>query len=102
MRKRLPEEFKSSLSLKEPPDDFSVHEKALWFAGHGDWEKAHGIVQEMNDQFSSRIHAFLHRQEGDISNAGYWYSKAGVVQPELALSEEWEDLVRICLKILPQ
>ena len=87
------EEFRSTLSLTEPPAVLSSHERALWFAGKGDWEKAHEIVQEMNDRYSSRIHAFLHRQEGDISNAKYWYTKAGVVPPTLTLNEEWEDLV---------
>jgi hypothetical protein len=94
MGKMSLEEFRSSLSLTEPPAAFSLHERALWFAGKGNWEEAHEIVQEMNDRFSSRIHAFLHRQEGDISNAGYWYSKAGDVLPTLTMNAEWEDLVR--------
>ena len=90
------EEFQSTLSLPTPPSDFSLHQKTLWFAGKGDWEKAHHLVQEMNDRLSSRIHAFLHRQEGDISNASYWYSKTGAVLPEQTIKEEWEDLVRRC------
>jgi hypothetical protein len=102
MSKMLMEEFRSSLSWQKPPEDFSLQEKALWFAGKGEWEQSHDIVQELNDPFSSRIHAFLHRQEGDISNAGYWYSKAGTVQPNLTLDQEWEGLVRNGLGILPQ
>jgi hypothetical protein len=94
MGNMLLEEFKSSLLFSEPPATLSLREKALWFAGRGEWEKAHVIVQEMNDRLSFRIHAFLHRQEGDVSNAGYWYSKAGVVPPAMTLNEEWEDLVR--------
>jgi len=92
----LLEAFRSSLSLPVPPSDFSLHEQALWFAGNGNWEKAHQIVQEMNDRLSSRIHAFLHRQEGDLSNAKYWYSKAFAALPELSIEEEWEDLVQRC------
>lgn len=93
----LLEEFRSSLPLSAPPEAFSLHGKALWFAEKGDWKKAHDIVQEIDDQFSSRIHAFLHRQEGDIPNASYWYSKAGVTPPDFSLSKEREELVRKCL-----
>jgi hypothetical protein len=89
-----PDEFKTSFSLKEPPQTLSMHEKALWFAGKGDWEKAHQIVQDMNDEVSARIHAFLHRQEGDISNARYWYARAGVKMRDISLDEEWEELVQ--------
>jgi hypothetical protein len=91
--KRTPAEFRSSLSLPQPPALLSDYEKALWWAGKGDWEKAHGIVQEMHDRSSSLIHAFLHRQEGDISNAQYWYAKADSIMPRISLEQEWENLV---------
>ena len=93
MKKISLEEFKSSLLRAEPPEDFSEQEKALWFAGKGDWDKAHLIVQDLNDRLSYNIHAFLHRQEGDHSNAGYWYHKAGVKIPDMSLEREWEELV---------
>jgi TolA-binding protein len=86
-------EFKSSLSSNTPPNDLSVHGKALWHAGKGEWEKAHDLIQDGNDQASARIHAFLHRQEGDIANARYWYSKAATSMPDASLDKEWEDLV---------
>jgi hypothetical protein len=94
MKPLTPDEFKASLSLKEPPEALSLHEKALWFAGKGNWEKAHQIVQNLSDGTSARIHAFLHRQEGDITNARYWYARAGVHMPDISLNEEWEELVR--------
>jgi len=87
------EGFKRSLSRAEPPEDFSAQEKALWFAGRGNWEKAHLIVQDLNDPLSYNIHAFLHRQEGDHSNASYWYHKAGVKMPDTSLDREWEEIV---------
>jgi hypothetical protein len=93
MKKISLEGFKSSLSRTEPPEDFSEQEKALWFAGKGNWDKAHLIVQDLNDKVSYNIHAFLHRQEGDHSNAGYWYHKAGVNMPDISLNREWEELV---------
>jgi hypothetical protein len=87
------EGFKRSLSRVEPPEDFSAQEKALWFARRGNWEKAHLIVQDLNDPLSYHIHAFLHRQEGDHSNASYWYHKAGVKMPDISLDREWEEIV---------
>jgi hypothetical protein len=86
--------FKDSLRLQQPPGELSAHETALWWAGKGDWNKAHDIVQDLHDQLASRIHAFLHRQEGDISNAGYWYNKAHTSMPSIPPDQEWEDLVR--------
>jgi hypothetical protein len=93
MEKMPADRFKLSLSENEPPEDFSEQEKALWFAGKGKWEKAHLIVQDLEDPLSYQIHAFLHRQEGDHSNARYWYQKAGVKTPEMSLDQEWAELV---------
>jgi hypothetical protein len=94
MKKISLEGFKTSLSRAEPPEDLSEQEKALWFAGKGKWEKAHLIVQDLEDPLSYRIHAFLHRQEGDQSNASYWYHKAGVNMPNVSLDREWEEIVQ--------
>jgi hypothetical protein len=93
MKKISLESFKASLSQAEPPEGLSTQEKALWFAGKGNWEQAHLIIQDLNDPFSCNIHAFLHRQEGDQSNAGYWYQKAGVKMPLISLNLEWEEMV---------
>jgi hypothetical protein len=93
MKKISLEGFKLSLSQADPPEDFSEQEKALWFAGKGNWEKAHLIVQDLNDPLSYNIHAFLHRQEGDHSNASYWYHKADVKVPDISLDREWEEIV---------
>jgi len=93
MKIKTSTEFKKSMSLTEPPVGLSLYEKAIWHAGKGDWEKAHEIVQDMNDQSSAIIHAFLHRQEGDLSNARYWYDRAGSRMPAISLDKEWEELL---------
>jgi hypothetical protein len=93
MKIKTTTEFKNSMSLTEPPVGLSLYEKAIWHAGKGDWEKAHNIVQDMDDQSSALIHAFLHRQEGDLSNARYWYDRAGSRMPAVSLDEEWEELL---------
>ncbi|WP_057935744.1 hypothetical protein [Algoriphagus resistens] len=67
--------------------------KALWFDGNGDWEKAHNQVDELGGQAAARIHAYLHRKEGDQWNADYWYRRAGETRPDLTLEEEWEMLL---------
>ena len=64
--------------------------KALNLVRDGDWEGAHQIVQSREDRIASRIHAHLHRVEGDDGNAGYWYRRAGEAFPNLTLEQEWQ------------
>ena len=59
----------------------SDHLRALWHDLHGDWDTAHRIVQQMPDTTAMWVHAYLHRKEPDISNAKYWYRKAGKPYP---------------------
>ena len=66
--------------------------KALELAGNGDWHGAHAIVQRHDDVLSCLIHAWLHRAEGDLGNAGYWYRRAGESMPSLSLDEELAQL----------
>ena len=86
-------DFSSSLSRTTPPQDLPVHLIALWYDGKGDWQQAHALVDQLKDQASALVHAYLHRKEGDTWNADYWYNKAGAIRPNLSLEEEWEQLV---------
>ena len=86
-------EFKESLNLEQPVSGLSVQLKSLWYDGKGDWNKAHSQVDHLTDQESAWVHAYLHRKEGDIWNADYWYSKARQIRPDLSLEEEWDQLV---------
>ncbi len=86
-------EFKASLSSAQAPEYFSVQLKSLWHDGKGDWHQAHAEVDQLSDTCSAWVHAYLHRKEGDIYNAGYWYGKAGKQRPMVSLTEEWEQLV---------
>lgn len=90
--------FKSSLSNSLPPSNISVYLKALWFEANNDWNKAHELIQDILSKEAYWIHAYLHRKEGDLGNADYWYSKAGRRRPEESTKEEWEDLVEHFLK----
>lgn len=76
------------------PADLPSHLKALWYDGTGDWKAAHDLIDQLTDPRSAHIHAYLHRKEGDIWNADYWYKRAGKKRPELSLENEWEMLVK--------
>jgi len=86
-------EFKASLNLEQPDSGLSVQLKSLWYDGKGDWQQAHAQVDQLNDLQSAWVHAYLHRKEGDIWNADYWYSRAKKVRPNVSLEKEWEQLV---------
>ena len=90
-------EFNKSLHAENPPSDASVYLKALWHDAKGNWDKAHELIQDLSDRKASWIHAYLHRKEGDLFNADYWYSKAGKRRPSLSLEEEWEQLATALL-----
>ena len=86
-------EFKASLNAEQPVGGLSAQLKSLWYDGKGDWHQAHAQVDHLKDIKSAWVHAYLHRKEGDIWNADYWYSKAGKIRPNVPLEEEWEQLV---------
>ena len=90
--------FKASLDSPEPPANTGQYLEALWREAHGEWDRAHRIVQEMTDADAAWIHAYLHRREGDESNAGYWYRRAQRLHSDLPLDAEWEEIVRTLLE----
>jgi hypothetical protein len=85
--------FKASLANKEPPKEVSVYLKTLWYDAKDDWDKAHKLIQDVEDKNASWIHAYLHRKEGDIGNADYWYRRAGKTRSSLSTDKEWEEIV---------
>jgi len=66
--------------------------KVLNLAEEGEWDKAHQLVQPYSDECSCLIHAYLHRVEGDLSNAKYWYNRAGTEMMDNTLEEELKRL----------
>ncbi|MBI2730562.1 MAG: hypothetical protein HYX40_07415 [Sphingobacteriales bacterium] len=91
------EAFTNTLSQSVPSNEFSVYLQSLWFDGKGDWNKAHTIIQDVEDVSASWIHAYLHRKEGDKFNANYWYNKAAKSMPQYSLEQEWEEIVSALL-----
>jgi hypothetical protein len=82
-------EFKS---LKQPPA-LSPLLVALWHDAKDDWQKAHELAQDIETSDGACVHAYLHRKEGDTSNASYWYRQAGKKFPQQTLQQEWEEIV---------
>ncbi|PLX36811.1 MAG: hypothetical protein C0606_13465 [Hyphomicrobiales bacterium] len=74
------------------PDGLSPALAGLWHAGRGDWDRAHRIVQDDPGRDAAWVHAYLHRVEGDLWNAGYWYRQAGRPECQVALEDEWREI----------
>jgi hypothetical protein len=77
---------------KTAPEKVSGPLTALWHAARGDWDKAHALVQDEGSREAAWVHAYLHRVEGDESNAGYWYGRAGKPHSKAALDDEWAEI----------
>lgn len=87
------QEFSTSLHQTEPPAHLSAVLRGLWYDGVGDWDRAHQEVQDLEGRDAAWIHAYLHRKEGDLSNAQYWYRRANREMPRASLESEWQSLV---------
>lgn len=85
--------FIESLKDNEPPR--GVHDvfNALWWARKGDWDRAHRLVMRGSGKECAWVHALLHRTEGDLDNARYWYARAGRPQATGDLNAEWEAIL---------
>lgn len=87
------QEFKNSLHQNSPDHTLSVQLQALWWGAKGNWKKAHDLIDHLNDPISGHIHAYLHRVEGDLWNAEYWYNRAKQPIFKGTLQDEWTYLV---------
>jgi hypothetical protein len=83
-------EFKRTTAKARPPAGLAPAVAALWWAAKGDWDKAHGIVMKEDSRDAAWVHAYLHRVEGDESNAGYWYRQARRAAASGPLDAEWD------------
>jgi len=90
--------FKRSLQQDAPPDGLTPALQALWWDAKGDWDQAHGCIDDEPGKDAARVHAYLHRKEGDQGNAGYWYGTAGVSPFTGTLDAEWTELAAARLK----
>ena len=75
------------------PESWSPELRALVTEARGDWDGAHRMVQELETRAAAWVHAYLHRREGDLANAGYWYRRAGRSPSSADLEIEWREIV---------
>jgi hypothetical protein len=92
-----PAAFRQSLKGKTPPAGASGALQALWWAANENWDKAHTIVMNGHDQDCAWVHAHLHRVEGDLDNANYWYRQARRKPATHGLLSEWNEIVAALL-----
>ena len=90
-------DFRSSLAAASPAPTLDAPLAALWWAAKGKWDEAHKIVQDEETADAAWVHAYLHRVEGDLGNAGYWYRRAGKPVASGPLEGEWEQIVQALL-----
>lgn len=91
------DDLRASLDRPEPPAECGPCVRALWFAAKGDWDRAHAIAQDETGRDGAWVHAHLHRIEGDLGNAGYWYRRAGRPASDAPLDQEWAEMVAALL-----
>jgi len=91
-------DFRRSLKGARPPRSLPALLRALWHDAKGDWDRAHAIAAAERNAAAARVHAYLHRKEGDSDNANYWYTRAEAERPHVSLRKEWETLVRRLLE----
>ncbi len=89
--------FKATLAGAAPAPQLAAPLAGLWWAAKGDWDRAHKLVQDDPSAEAAWVHAYLHRVEGDLGNAGYWYRRAGRPAAVDAVEAEWE---RIAVALL--
>ena len=90
-------EFKKSLIHAQPSESLTVQQQALWWDAKGNWKKAHDLIDHLEDPISAHVHAYLHRVEGDLWNARYWYNKAKKSEFKDSLEKEWNTLIELYL-----
>jgi len=93
------EEFRATLAGAAPPTGISAALEAMWQDARGRWDRAHQIAQDIPeaDKTGAWIHAYLHRKEGDLSNASYWYHRAHRPVQSGSLETEWAQIVTALL-----
>ena len=92
-------QFRATVAQSAPPEGMSLALQTLWWDAKGDWDRAHQCAQQDEGKTGSIVHAYLHRKEGDMRNAGGWYNRAGREPATVSLEEEWQSLAEEMLAL---
>ena len=92
--------FRETLDDDAPPEALAPALQAMWREANDEWDAAHKLAQSQDDATGAWVHAYLHRVEGDESNAAHWYRRAAKPHSKAPLSEEWEEIVTALLDAL--
>ena len=87
--------IKSSFS----PFELTNPEFAMCHAMNDDWNSAHSIAQSIKNELGFWIHAYLHRIDGNLENANYWYRYANRPPSQNALKNEAEEIIHFITQI---
>jgi hypothetical protein len=87
--------FHESLSSEAVPRGLSPALAGFWWDAKGDWTRAHESAQQDEGTDGAWVHAYLHRKEGDSSNASYWYARAGKVPAKGSFEDEWNRIAAV-------
>ena len=88
------DDFNNLTNKAEPSEKLSGVHLAIWYVVKDDWDMAHSIIQNMNTKTAYWIHAYLHRLEGDLDNANYWYNSARIKPPSGSLEIELNKIIK--------
>jgi hypothetical protein len=91
------EEFRNSLSREEPPRQLNQALAALWWDAKANWKQAHEVAGQDEGPSGAWVHAYLHRKEGDLANARYWYKRADKPPAMNSLEQEWVEITQALL-----
>jgi hypothetical protein len=89
--------FRESVQHDQPPRELNHALAGLWWDAKGDWNRAHESAQQDEGPAGAWVHAYLHRKEGDTSNATYWYGRAGKSASHASFEEEWAEITAALL-----
>lgn len=92
-------QFRATVAHETPPHGLSLALQTLWWDLKGDWDRAHNCAQADEGKTGAAVHAYLHRKEGDMRNAGGWYGRAGREPATVSLDEEWQLLAEEMLAL---
>ena len=91
------DDFILTIESSELPPNLPLYLQALWYDAKDNWSKAHSLIDASNDADCCWVHAYLHRKEGDVSNADYWYRRAGKQRPAVSVQDEWKQITMLLI-----